>query len=82
MARNGARTVFLDANVLAAPVARTLLLIGLEAINMIAVWSQQAEDEASRHLRSRAMRFTDEAYQRALTQLVTMNRPGVPGGLC
>lgn len=54
-----ARMVFLDANVLAAPVTRTLLLVGIEAIDVVATWSQQAEAEANRHLRSRAMSVTD-----------------------
>lgn len=53
-----ARTVFLDANVLAAPVTRTMLLVGIEAIDVVAVWSRQAEDEANRHLRPRAMRIS------------------------
>ncbi len=58
MARS-TRTIFLDANVLAAPVTRTLLLVGIEAIDVMATWSQRAEDEANRNLRSRAMSVTD-----------------------
>lgn len=58
MARS-TRTIFLDANVLAAPVTRTLLLVGIEAIDVVATWSQHAEAEANRNLRSRAMSVTD-----------------------
>ena len=53
------RTVFLDAIVLAAPVTRTLLLVGVEAIDAVARWSAHAELEANKHLRSRAMSVTD-----------------------
>lgn len=58
MARS-TRKIFLDANVLAAPVTRTLLLVGIEAIDVIATWSHHAEQEANRHLRPRAMSITD-----------------------
>ncbi|QLQ10121.1 MAG: hypothetical protein HZY75_06660 [Nocardioidaceae bacterium] len=58
MARS-TRTIFLDANVLAAPVTRTLLLVGIEAVDVIATWSQNAEDEANRHMRPRAMSVTE-----------------------
>lgn len=57
MARS-TRTIFLDANVLAAPVTRTLLLVGIEAIDIVATWSQHAETEANRHMRPRAMSVT------------------------
>ena len=58
MARS-TRTLFLDANVLAAPVTRTLLLVGVEAIEAVATWSKHAEEEANKHLRSRDMSVTD-----------------------
>ena len=58
MARS-TRTLFLDANVLAAPVTRTLLLVGIEAIDIVATWSRHAEDEANKHLRPRAISVTD-----------------------
>jgi len=58
MARS-TRTIFLDANVLAAPVTRTLLLVGIEAIDVVATWSEHAETEANRHMRSSAMSVTD-----------------------
>lgn len=58
MARSS-RTVFLDANVLAAPVTRTLLLVGVEAVDVVAIWSEHAELEANRHLRPGAMSVTD-----------------------
>lgn len=43
--------VFLDANVLAAPVTRTLLLSAARLSGYSFTWSQHAEDEASRHMR-------------------------------
>ena len=46
--------VFLDANILAKPVTRTLLLVGGVPSRFRAVWSATAEHEASRHMRSRA----------------------------
>ena len=58
MARS-TRTLFVDANVLAAPVTRTLLLVGVEAIDVIVTWSQRAEDEANRNMRPRAMSVTE-----------------------
>lgn len=57
MARS-TRTIFLDANVLAAPVTRTLLLVGIEDVGIVATWSQHAETEANRHMRPRAMSIT------------------------
>jgi hypothetical protein len=45
--------VFLDANVIAKPVTRTLLMIGGVPSGYLAVWSQTAETEAERHLRDR-----------------------------
>lgn len=53
------RTLFIDANVLAAPVTRTLLLVGIEAIGIVATWSRHAEQEANKHLRPRATSVTD-----------------------
>lgn len=58
MARS-TRKLFVDANVLAAPVTRTLLLVGIEAVDVVATWSQHAEAEANKHLRSRAVSVTD-----------------------
>jgi hypothetical protein len=43
--------VFLDANVLAKPVTRTLILIAAEGSGYVAVWSPHVEAEADRHLR-------------------------------
>ncbi|MCL2849056.1 MAG: hypothetical protein FWE61_03285, partial [Micrococcales bacterium] len=42
--------VFLDANILAKPVTRTLLIAGGPASNFVAVWSPTALDQADRHL--------------------------------
>lgn len=47
--------VFLDANVLAKPVTRTILMAGGLPSGFRAVWSIAAEREASRHMRSRAI---------------------------
>ncbi|MDR2374586.1 MAG: hypothetical protein LBD77_10965 [Bifidobacteriaceae bacterium] len=43
--------VFLDANVLARPATRSLILFAGEASGYHATWSQRAEDEADSHLR-------------------------------
>jgi hypothetical protein len=50
-------TVFVDANVLAKPVTRTLL-IRCEPSGWSCTWSVQAETEANRHLRPRAQSLT------------------------
>lgn len=42
--------VFLDANILAKPLTRTLLVIGGPPSGFVPVWSQRALDEADRHL--------------------------------
>lgn len=47
--------VFLDANVLAKPVTRTLLMAGGPLSGFRVTWSQAAEQEASRHMRPREM---------------------------
>ena len=47
--------VFLDANVLAKPVSRTLLMAGGPPSGFRTVWSRAAEQEASRHMPSRAV---------------------------
>lgn len=47
--------VFLDANVIAKPVTRTLLMAGGAFSGFRAVWSLAAEQEAIRHMRTRAV---------------------------
>lgn len=47
--------VFLDANVLAKPVTRTLLMAGGPPSGFRTVWSGAAEQEALRHMPSRAV---------------------------
>lgn len=47
--------VFLDANILAKPVTRTLLMTGGPPSGFRAVWSRTAEQEACRHMNSRAI---------------------------
>ncbi len=47
--------VFLDANILAKPVTRTLLMVGGVPSGFRAVWSQAAEREADAHMRPRAL---------------------------
>lgn len=54
-----ATIVFLDANVLAKPVTRTLLMIGGVSSGFHALWSEAAEQEAARHLRPRAVTPAD-----------------------
>ncbi|HTN99433.1 MAG TPA: hypothetical protein VL068_02060 [Microthrixaceae bacterium] len=43
--------VFLDANVLASPVTRTLILAGGRADGLLLTWSKHVEAEADRHAR-------------------------------
>jgi hypothetical protein len=52
-------TVLLDANVLAKPLTRTLVMLAARASGYGATWSQYAEDEANRHLRPRQRSVTD-----------------------
>ena len=47
--------VFLDANILAKPVTRTLLMVGGVPSGFAAVWSLAAEREAIAHMRPRAV---------------------------
>lgn len=65
-------TVFLDANVLAKPFTRTLLWAGAALSEYRVVWSPHAEQEAERHMGSRA---TAVAVLRARHGL-DLSRPG------
>ena len=47
--------VFLDANILAKPVTRTILMVGGMPSGFQPVWSLAAETEAARHMRPRAL---------------------------
>jgi hypothetical protein len=47
--------LFLDANVLAQPVTRTLLIAGSRVEGFVVAWSAHAEAEAERHLPSEAL---------------------------
>lgn len=48
--------VFLDANVVAKPVTRTLLMVGASRSGFAVGWSATAEAEAARHMRPNATR--------------------------
>lgn len=48
--------LFLDANALASPVTRTLLIAGARAVGLRWTWSKHVEAEADRHARGRASR--------------------------
>ena len=48
--------LFLDANVLASPVTRTLVISGARADGLRWTWSEHVESEADRHARGRASR--------------------------
>lgn len=50
---DNATLVFLDANILAKPVTRTLLMLGASRSGFRVVWSATAEQEALRHIRPR-----------------------------
>jgi hypothetical protein len=54
-----ATIVFLDANILAKPVTRTLLMVGGMPSGFHVLWSETAEREAARHLRLRAVTPSD-----------------------
>ncbi len=60
---------FLDANVLAKPVTRTLLIYASSHSNYQVAWSQYVEAEADRNLRSRqaATKVAREAARLDLT---------------
>jgi D-alanyl-D-alanine dipeptidase len=55
---NDQTLVFLDANVLAKPVTRTLLLVGADPSSLTVTWSSYVETEAERHTRGRAVGIT------------------------
>ena len=50
---------FLDANVVAKPVTRTLLMVGASRSGFVVGWSATAEAEAARHMRPNATRPAD-----------------------
>ena len=52
---SGPTRVFLDANIIAKPVTRTLLMVGGAPSGFRAVWSLAAEQEATAHMRPRAV---------------------------
>lgn len=52
---NDPTVVFLDANVLARPVTRTLLLVGADPSGLAVTWSAHVEAEADRHVRGSAL---------------------------
>lgn len=52
---NDLAVAFLDANVLARPVTRTLLLVGASDADLAVTWSAYVEAEAERHLPGRAL---------------------------
>lgn len=54
-ASNAPTPVFLDANIIAKPVTRTLLMAGGAPSGFRAAWSLTAEQEATRHMRTQAV---------------------------
>lgn len=50
--------LFLDANTLASPVTRTLLIAGARADGIEVIWSKHVEAEADRHARATASRVS------------------------
>lgn len=56
---NDLTIVFLDANVLARPVTRTLLIVGASASGFAVTWSAYVEAEAERHLPEQAMSMSE-----------------------
>jgi hypothetical protein len=55
--------IFLDANVLAKPLTRTVILLAAEASNYTVTWSRHVEVEANRHLRSKQTSVTHVRQQ-------------------
>lgn len=53
-----ASLIFLDANALASPVTRTLLIAGARADGLRWTWSRHVELEADRHARGQASRIS------------------------
>ena len=51
--------IFLDANVLARPATRTLLLAGADDSGLGVTWSAYVETEADRHMRGSALSVSD-----------------------
>lgn len=47
--------IFLDANILARPITRTLLMVTARDANLAVTWSAYVEAEAERHLRGHAV---------------------------
>lgn len=56
---NDPTPIFLDANVLARPITRTLLLIGADESGLAVTWSAYVETEANRHTRGAALSVSD-----------------------
>lgn len=54
-ASSGPTRVVLDANIIAKPVTRTLLMVGSAPSGFRAEWSHAAEQEAALHMRLRAV---------------------------
>lgn len=69
-------TVFLDANVLAKPVTRTLIMLASRSSGYGVTWSGYVESEADRHLRSR-QRPVSEVRELASQEL---SKPGEVAG--
>ncbi|GAB2455127.1 hypothetical protein GCM10027062_39500 [Nocardioides hungaricus] len=55
---NESAVLFLDANTLASPVTRTLVIAGARTDGLRAVWSRHVEAEADRHTRGTSMRVS------------------------
>lgn len=51
--------LFLDANILASPVTRTILIAGARELGLRWTWSKHVEVEADRHARGKALRASD-----------------------
>jgi hypothetical protein len=70
MGEDSAPLAFLDANVLAKPVTRTMLIYASNASGYRVAWSRYVEEEADRNLRSRQAptRVAREAARLGLTE--------------
>ncbi|MFV0318225.1 MAG: hypothetical protein ACK5O2_14850 [Microthrixaceae bacterium] len=70
--------VFLDANVLASPVTRTLVLAGGRADGLLLTWSAHVEAEADRHVRGASSR-TSVVRQDILGMELSESAPSTEG---
>ncbi len=77
--------LFLDANVLAQPVTRTLLIVGSRIEGLVIAWSAHAESEAERHLPAKALSIPTTSWVCTSARMPTVRErnssPSAPADL-